>query len=486
MNSFWALLPLVILVLAALVVLLLEVFVKREDRSYLAYLSLLSLIACGAACVYFWDKGFSYFQGTLVFDNLSLFFSALLIIATLLVLLISIKYIALQDVNYGEYYALLLLALSGMLIMLSSANLLIIFLGLEVLSISSYALAGLRRSDERSSEAAVKYFLLGSFASAFLVYGIALLYGASRSTDIPVVMRSLQSAGGLGLMALIGLGFVIIGFGFKIAVVPFHMWTPDVYQGAPTPVTAFFSVGPKAVGFAVLLRLFYPYWKDALDTQAIFIVLWAMSVLTMVVANLIALRQTNVKRILAYSSIAHAGYLLVAVLAKDNASLVFYLTVYLFMNIGAFAAVTALGKKDSEYLELEDYAGIGFKYPWIGATLSVFLLSLAGFPPTGGFLAKFYVFSAAVREGLVALVIIGVLASLVSVFYYLRIIIYMYMREPAHEVSIHLENPALFLVLFLCLYGVIQLGLFPGNILFLIRQAVSTLPPMFGVPVHLP
>ena len=193
------------------------------------------------------------------------------------------------------------------------------------------------------------------------------------------------------------------------------------------------------------------------------------------VGNLTALRQTNVKRILAYSSIAHAGYLLVAILAQDNSSLVFYLTVYLFMNMGAFAAVIALSKKDTEYLELEDYAGVGFKYPWIGVTFSVFLLSLAGFPPTGGFLAKFYVFSSAVKQGLVPLVIIGVLASLVSVFYYLRIIVYMYMREPSREIDIVVENPALFLVLFLCLYGVLQLGLYPRNILALINQAVSLL-----------
>lgn len=277
-------------------------------------------------------------------------------------------------------------------------------------------------------------------------------------------------------MALIGLGLVIIGFGFKIAVVPFHMWTPDVYEGAPTPITAFFSVGPKAAGFAVLLRIFYPYWKVALNSQAIFWLLCIISVLTMVVGNFVALRQTNVKRILAYSSIAHAGYLLIAILAQDNTSLVFYLTVYLFMNIGAFAAVIALGKKDKEYLELEDYAGIGFKYPWIGATFAIFLFSLAGFPPTGGFLAKFYVFVGAVRQGLLPLVIIGVLASLVSVFYYLRIIVYMYMREPSTEIEIYIENPALFLVLFLCLYGVLQLGLFPGNILILVQQAVSSLP----------
>jgi NADH-quinone oxidoreductase subunit N len=274
----------------------------------------------------------------------------------------------------------------------------------------------------------------------------------------------------------LGVALVLVGFGFKIALVPFHMWTPDVYEGAPTPVTAFFSVGPKAAGFTVLLRVFLNFWQASSDANLIFWVLWVISVLTMTIGNLVALRQTNVKRILAYSSIAHAGYILVAILARDNSSLVFYLTAYLFMNIGAFAAVIGLSKKGTEYLELEDFAGIGFKYPWIGATFAVFLLSLAGFPPTAGFLAKFYVFSAAVRANLVPLVIIGVLASLVSVFYYLRIIVYMYMREPSREVDIDVENPALFLVLFLCLYGVLQLGIFPGNILALIKQAVSSLP----------
>jgi NADH-quinone oxidoreductase subunit N len=252
------------------------------------------------------------------------------------------------------------------------------------------------------------------------------------------------------------------------------MWTPDVYQGAPTPITAFFSVVPKAVGFIVFLRIFIPYWKNALNTQAIFWILWVICVLTMVVGNLVALRQTNLKRILAYSSIAHAGYLLIAILAQDNSSLVFYITVYLFMNIGAFAAVIALSRKGKEYLELEDYAGVGFKYPWIGVTFSIFLLSLAGFPPTGGFLAKFYVFSTAVSQGLWPLVIIGVLASLISVFYYLRIIVYMYMKEPAREIEIAIENPALFLVLFFCLYGVLQLGIYPKNILILINEAVRS------------
>ncbi len=476
MNNIYALAPVLIIVAAALLILLLEVFLKKENRNYLAYISLLFLVACAAGCVLFWNKAYSYFDGHLFLDNLSLFFCFILVLATFLVILISMKYITLQNANYGEYYALLLFALSGMTIMVSSRDLLVIFLGLEVLSISSYALAGLRREDEKSSEAAVKYFLLGSFASAFLVLGIALLYGAVYSTSIASVVEYFQTNGSMGPLALIGLGLVVVGFGFKIAVVPFHMWTPDVYQGAPTPITAFFSVGPKAVGFAVLLRIFVPYFEEALQSRAIFVLLWILAVLTMVVGNLIALRQTNVKRILAYSSIAHAGYLMVAILARNDESLVFYLTAYLFMNIGAFAAVIALGKKDHEYLELEDYKGIGFKYPWIGATFAIFLISLAGFPPTGGFLAKFYVFAAAVREDLIPLVIIGVLASLISVFYYLRIIVYMYMREPSYEVDINFENPALFLVLFLCLYGVLQLGIFPGNILVLIRQAVASMP----------
>jgi NADH-quinone oxidoreductase subunit N len=476
MNTFYALLPVLIIVAGSLLVMILEVFLKKENKDYLAYVSLLFLIFCAVACTQFWNKGYSYFEGHLFLDNLSLFFSFILILATFLIILISMKYLILQDTNHGEYYALLMFALSGMIIMVSSRDLIVIFLGLEVLSVSSYALAGLRRNDHKSSEAAAKYFLLGSFASAFLIFGLALLYGASHSMGIASIINYFQTQASQSLMALIGLGLVVIGFGFKIAVVPFHMWTPDVYQGAPTPVTAFFSVGPKAVGFAVLLRIFYPYFEGAFPSEAIFLILWIISVLTMVVGNLIALRQTNVKRILAYSSIAHAGYLMVAILARDNESLVFYLTVYLFMNIGAFSAVIALSKKDREYVELEDYRGIGFKYPWIGATFAVFLISLAGFPPTGGFLAKFYVFSAAVRQGLISLVIIAVLASLVSVFYYLRIIIYMYMREPAYQVDIHIENPALFLVLFLCLYGVLQLGIFPGNVLILIKQAVSAFP----------
>ncbi|MFQ6070710.1 MAG: NADH-quinone oxidoreductase subunit N [Candidatus Aminicenantales bacterium] len=474
MNSIFALLPLLFIVFAALLTLLLEVFIKKENKNYLAYISLLFLIVLGFIYVTFWKRGYTYFNGNLTLDKFALFFSFIFSVIAAFVILISMRYIQLQNTNHGEYYSLILLALSGMIIMVSTSDLIVIFLGLEVLSISSYALAGLKRNDLKSSEAALKYFLLGSFASAFFVYGLALIFGVTKSTSIKAVIDYYRSTPEISLLAPVGLALVIIGFGFKIAVVPFHMWTPDVYEGAPTPVTAFFSVGPKAVGFAALLRVLISYWKVALDSQAIFWSLWVISALTMIVGNLIALRQRNVKRILAYSSIAHAGYIMVAVLSQDNFSLLFYITAYLFMNLGAFSAVIALGKKDNEHLDLEDYAGIGFKYPWIGATFSVFLISLAGFPPTAGFLAKFYVFSSAVREGLVSLVIIGVLASLVSVFYYLRIVVYMYMREPTREVSAALDNPALYLVLFLCFYGVLQLGIFPGNILLVIREVVSS------------
>jgi NADH-quinone oxidoreductase subunit N len=475
MNTYTALYPILTIVTGALLIILLEVFLKKEKKDYLGFIAVLFLLASGAECIKFWNKDFSYFEGTLLLDKFALFFFLILILAVIFITLISLKYLSLQNADHGEYYSLLLFALSGMMIMVSSRDFLVIFLGLEVLSMASYALAGLKKNDERSSEAAIKYFLLGSFASAFLVFGIALLYGAVFSTDISTIMNFFNSETSLSLMALTGMAFIIIGFGFKIAVVPFHMWTPDVYQGSPTPVTAFFSVGPKAAGFAVLMRIFFPFWKQAINSEIFFHILWILSVLTMVVGNLVALRQKNIKRILAYSSIAHAGYILIAILANDNSGLLFYLTVYLFMNIGAFSAVIALSRKGKEFLELEDYSGIGFRYPWIGATLTVFLFSLAGFPPTGGFLAKFYIFSAAVHKGLVPLVIIGVLASLISVFYYLRIIIYMYMREPTRNVEIFASNPALFLVLFLCLYGVLMMGIFPGNILIYIKQAVAAL-----------
>jgi NADH-quinone oxidoreductase subunit N len=475
MSNAWALFPLAAVVLGALAILLLEAFIPREKKDYLGFVAIAFLAASALLAVGAWSRGRSYFRGALDLDRLAIYLTVLFCVAVALVILLALRYMAEQDANHGEIFALLLFALSGMMIMTSTQSLLVMFLGLEVLSISCYALAGMRRRDEKSGEAALKYFLLGSFASAFLVLGLAFIFGAAESLEVPVIIQSF-SLTGPSVLGILGVALVVVGFGFKIAVVPFHMWTPDVYEGAPTPVTAFFSVGPKAAGLVVFVRIFLNFWHTVPNSSPVFSALWLISALTMIIANLVALRQTNVKRLLAYSSIAHAGYILVAVLAGDPASLVFYLTAYVFMNVGAFAALVGLSRRGQEYLELEDFAGVGFKYPWIGGTLAVFLLSLAGFPPTAGFLAKFYVFSAAVRRGLLPLVIIGVLASLVSVFYYLRIIVTMYMRDPVRPVEIEAESPAVVLVLFLCLYGVIQLGVFPGNILAAIRQAVSVLP----------
>jgi|Deesub1362B_J571_1020462.scaffolds.fasta_scaffold00006_223 NADH-quinone oxidoreductase subunit N len=481
MTILRPLLPLLIIVGAALVTILLEAFLRRSNKNYLGYLSLIALIICGIFNSRLWNQNLSTLHGYLIFDNLAVAFQFIFLIVTALVILISLKYIEFQEMNFGEYYGLLLFALSGMLIMVSSYDLIVIFLGLEVLSTASYALAGLKIRDQKSSEAAAKYFLLGSFASALLVLGLAFLFGFARTTQIPVIIQQFKGESTSLILGLMGLGLLLVGFGFKIALVPFHMWTPDVYEGSPTPVTAFFSIGPKAVGFAVLIRLFHLFWPTVINRTTVFWSLWVLAVATMVVANLVALRQSNIKRLLAYSSIAHAGYLLVAILAQDYSSLLFYLAVYLFMNIGAFAAVIALSREKHEYLHLEDFKGIGFQYPWIGAMMTIFLVSLAGFPPTGGFLAKFYVFSSAVQQGLTSLVIIAVMASLISVYYYLRVVVYMYMREPTSSVIIRTDNPALYLVLFLCLYGVLQLGLFPGNILIWIKQAVASLPTVLSV-----
>src|SRR4030065_2247127 len=399
MNSLASLFPLLAAVAGALTVLLLEVFIKQEKRDYLGFVSLAFLAAVAYLAVSSWNRELMYFQGTLSFDNLAIVLTVLFSLAVAFIILLSLKYIGQQDANHGAIFALLLLALAGLMIMTSSSDLLVVFLGLEVLSVSSYALAGLRRRDEKSGEAAIKYFLLGSFASAFLVLGLAFLFGAAGATFLPAIIVYLGESAGSSLLGLFGLALVLVGFGFKIAVVPFHMWTPDVYEGAPTPVTAFFSGGPKAAGFAVLIRVLMNFWATVQVSNLIFWALWTMSVLTMIVGNLVALRQTNVKRILAYFSIAHAGYLMVAILARDFSGLVFYPAAYLFMTIGAFAALIGMSKTGTDYLELDDFAGVGFRYPWIGGTLTIFLLSLAGFPPTAGFLATFHVFIAAVRGG---------------------------------------------------------------------------------------
>jgi len=477
-TSFAALAPLLAVVAGALAVMLLEAFLKRENKDYLGYISLLALAASGLLCVRSWGaSGLSFFSGSLVLDKPGVLFCLVVATGGFLLVLMSLTYIARQDMNHGEYYALLLLAAAGAMIMATSPNLVIVFLGLEVLSVSSYALAGMKKADPNSAEAAVKYFLMGSFAGAFLVFGLALIYGATGSLEFEGIRSALAGRGGaaLGLAGCAGLALVIAGFGFKIALVPFHMWAPDVYEGAPTPVTAFFIIVPKLAGFAVLFRFLAPLCRAGGAHPPFARLIWAIAALTMIVGNVAALRQRNIKRLLAYSSIAQSGYILLAVLAADGTGLLYYFFAYVFMAAGALSSVIALSRKGVEYVDLEDFAGLGFRYPWLAASLSIFLFSLAGFPPTGGFLAKFYVFSAAVRQGYVWLVVIAVLASLVSVYYYLRIVVLMYMKEPRPGIEIDTDNPALYLVIFLCVYGVVQLGVWPGNLLVFIRQAAAAI-----------
>jgi NADH-quinone oxidoreductase subunit N len=378
---------------------------------------------------------------------------------------------------HGEYYSLILFSTLGMMLMASSFNLIIIFLGLEIMSISLYVLAGFKREDLKSNEASLKYFLMGAFATGFLLYGIVMIYGSTRSTNLEEIIKSLvYQKEGADLLLWAGVGLLLVGFGFKIASVPFHMWVPDVYEGAPTPVTAFISAGPKAAGFAALLRVFlFSFVTIKVDWTT---VVWIMAALTMTTGNIVAIAQSNIKRMLAYSSIAHAGYVLVALVAGKEAgvsSALFYLLAYTFMNIGAFTVVIALGRKDEENTNLDDYSGLGTRHPWLAIFMMLFMLSLAGFPPTAGFMAKFYVFSSAVKSGYIGLVIIGVLNSLVSVYYYLRIVVIMFMRPPLPEAKPIFLPLGSILVLLISTWAVLQMGIFPQSLLTLAMLSVSSI-----------
>jgi len=472
--NFTAIAPQIIIVITALVVLLADLFANK--KSILAYLSLLGIIVAAVASWTIWDGTDPMFQTMAIADGYSLFLNLVFLVTAALSVLISINYLVREGINYGEYYALLLLATGGMMLMGSATDLMVVFLALEILSISLYVLAGFNRADPKSGESALKYFLLGAFASGFLLYGIALIYGATGTTHLAAIVDFLTGASTTsGTYLFIGLGLLLVGFSFKIALVPFHMWTPDVYEGAPTSVTAFMSVGAKAAGFAALGRLLLYAFPTLLWDWAWALV--ALSVLTMTLGNLAAIAQTNVKRMLAYSSIAHAGYILIGIIAANEAGMagvLFYLLAYAFMNVGAFAVVIAVGREGEPNLELSDYAGLGSRQPLLAAAMAVFMFSLAGVPPLAGFFGKFYIFSAAVQAGFVGLAIIGVLNSVVSAFFYLRVIVYMYMREPAVEARPVLAPP-LALAITLAALGTIVLGLLPAPLLTLAQQSIAML-----------
>jgi NADH-quinone oxidoreductase subunit N len=479
--NFSAFYPEIVICAFALVILMGQVFAKQSQNA-LGYLGFIGVVAALVVVVYmpsaFESRSVANtFNGLWVVDNYSRFFKLIFLIGTGLTILVSIKYIQQEAMPPGEYYAMLLMATLGMMIMASSADLMPIFLGIELMSISLYVLTGYARGRLISNEAALKYFLLGSFATGFLLYGMALLYGATGTTSIAGIFSYIATSNMNNHIIVIGMGLLLIGFGFKLAAVPFHMWTPDVYEGAPAPITAFMSAGPKAAAFAAFVRVFMealPAMHDQWVT-----VIWWIAVLTMSVGNIIALVQENIKRMLAYSSIAHAGYVLVGFVAGGELGtpgIMFYMLAYTLMNIGAFAIITYLGDLGETRITVKDYAGLGYRNPIAAVALSLFLFSLAGIPPTAGFMGKFYLFSAAIDAGYLGLAIIGVLNSVVSVYFYLKITVAMYMKAP-DEAPAQTARPALAVAPMLALaviisaYGVMRLGIFPTVYLNLVQNS---------------
>ena len=484
--------PELIVGVAAVIVMLVDAFTHRRQRNVTATLSILAITAAGAAAVWLWVKwpAASAFNGMILLDELRLSFTVVFLIVALLTILIATIWIDVEDLPAGEFHSLLLFATCGMMLMASAGDLVIVFLGLEILSIATYVLAGFRRSDTRSNESSLKYFILGSFASAFLLYGIALIYGATATgpdqpgtTNIALIASRVNQSLYPPLL-FAGIAMLLVGFGFKIATAPFHVWTPDVYEGAPTPVTAFMAAGPKAAGFASFMRVFlfgFPIVTATATTAGYAHATWVgalaiMAALTMSIGNVVAIVQNNVKRMLAYSSIAHAGYALVGFVAAGAAtdpaqrgaaltSVAFYLLTYAVMNMGAFAIVTVIARKGDQRNNVEDYNGIGFRSPVLAFSLSIFLLSLLGMPLTAGFMGKIMVFSAAINQGYIWLVIIGVLNTAISAYYYLRLIIVMFFRDPVGAWEAPRIPAAVAIALILTIVGVFYLGLFPGRVI---------------------
>ncbi len=467
--------PEIILSVLGMVLLLVNVFIPSNSKGYLAWVSLIGIVGAGLAAVSGWGITIESFSGSVVQDNFSIFFKIIFLVAAGLAVLISGQYMEREDCNHGELYPIILFTTVGMMLMAAGTDLMTIFLGLELMSIPLYVLSGFNRNNIKSNEAGMKYFLLGAFSTGFLLYGMALVYGVTGTTRIAKIAAFANQIGPTGnTMLLIGMFLILTGFCFKIAAVPFHMWTPDVYEGAPTPMTGFMSAGPKAAGFAAMLRLLlvaFPVMKaDWAD------LLWILAVLTMTVGNFTALRQDNIKRMLAYSSIAHAGYALVgfaAANATGTSGILFYMLSYAFMNIGAFAVIVLVGKKGEANGTVMDFAGLAQKRPLLAATMALFLFSLAGMPPTAGFIGKFYLFSGAIQEGYIWLAIIGVLNSAASVYYYLRVIVYMYFKPGEEEFDWITVSAPLALALVVSAAGSLIPGIIPSLILQFAQQAVK-------------
>jgi len=476
-TDYIRILPELILAIFGIAIMLLEPLVNEEkSQKTLGLIAFFGTLAALAGTWYMSKSPGLAFSRFIHVDSFTVFFNYLVIAIAAVVILSSFEYMAVQRIRAGEYYALILFGVVGMSLMCSAVELVLIFIGLEISSISTYILAGFRRNDASSSESSLKYFLLGSFATAFFLYGVALMFGATGSTNIDIIAQKLHS-GPVEVLVFLSMALMFVGLGFKVAAAPFHVWTPDVYEGAPAPVVGFMSTAPKAAAFAVLLRVVF-----AINAPGRFWFLWVAAALSMTLGNIGALVQNNVKRLLAYSSIAHAGYLLVAfamTTPEDSvtgiSAAMFYTAAYAAMNVGAFAVVSHFANAGERYVTLEDYEGLGRTSPLLAATLTVFLLSLIGIPMTGGFFAKFYVFSAALRANLVWLTLIGVVNSAIGAYYYLRIIVVMYMRESRKEVPVTPIPLGLGLALALSILATLYLGILPNRVLQVAQHSAQSL-----------
>jgi NADH-quinone oxidoreductase subunit N len=467
-DHYIRILPELVLTLFGIIVMLVDPLLPPgRSRRPLGIVSLVGAIAAVAA-TYLQHDYYGYaFSGMIRVDAFSIFFHYVVAGVAAVAVLASFEYLEVQRIRFGEYYALILFGSVGMMLMSSAVELVLIFISLEISSIATYILAGFRRRAATSAEASLKYFLLGSFATAFFLYGVALIFGATGSTNVYEIANILDR-GSTGLLVYVAVALMFVGIGFKIAAAPFHVWTPDVYEGAPAPVVALMSTAPKAAAFAVLLRMVL----FGADTPGWFWLIWVSAALSMTLGNIGALVQNNVKRLLAYSSIAHAGYLLVAFLGPrdDHSDLgisaaLFYAAAYAAMNVGAFAVVSHLASSDERYVSIDDYAGLSRRSPWLAAMLSIFLLSLIGIPVTGGFLAKFYVFTAAMKANLIGLTVIGVINSAIAAYYYLRIMVVMYMRESRDEAPISPVPASVAAAVAISAAVTLYLGIWPHRVL---------------------
>jgi len=459
-------------VLAAACIILVFGIIRAVER-IVPIIALSGLVAAMMLAFAQWGHQDSGFGGAVTCDTFGVAFKLIFLFSSMLALFIAYRYLTAKGIQRPEFYALLLFSTLGMMVMANTNDLVVIFLGLEVMSVPLYVMAGFAKRSLQSNEAGLKYFLMGAFASSFLLMGIAFVYGAAGTTNLREIAANYNSiAGTQPAFLLIGAALTLVGFGFKVAAVPFHSWVPDVYQGAPTPVTAYFSVGPKAAGFAALLRIFlYGFDEVQLMSEAF----WILAVLTMTVGNVLALRQNNVKRMLAYSSIAHAGYILVALAVGGPdaiAASIVYLVGYMLFNLGAFAVVTILETRVGCTSEFSELSGLAKEAPVLSVVLAVFMFALAGFPATIGFVGKFYLFSAAVREGFIWLAVIGVLNSFVSVYYYFRVVKTVFFDEATTRLAPISYSPAALVVLIVCVVGTVGFGVFPEQLLQWSRMAI--------------